>query len=644
MKATTNKLDPMERRMLRGRKIARSLTLAALVGVGTTAVVCPELFLSKLSQPTEEEREAAKKERKKKRSQKPKSRLSKKDIERLAKLRESRARKHLIEILVRLEKRILIAEAEEAATTAKFREEEDLFPSLQKLMAVHGEKLSVKIRSASDDARRSIARGEKIDRAIYDQLSQISRQSYQLVRDSRSYSSNPNEESLILLKASLARVSKELGKDVISIDTQAHRYLKSLSQNIRAIETQDNNLAVRGFAQPGDHPLTTSQRVNVRATCKPMPIEKLHELSQDMAAHYTNLMGDVEAGELAEAAQIPFPEALDKLAHQPFAKDDLQDSLKHDLPENMDQLDKLTDSLNEAKASAERGLKEAGGEVPGDPGEGKPGEGEPGEGESGEGGDKSGDAEEGDGPFGSGGGDGSENSSEQGPPSARGQMTKEEIWRSLAIESQLAASQDRTRHVSVDSNKVLANVLPGRRFTADSPRKGYLFIDTWHIIGPWDATVNRGREIDYSRIYPPETKLDLDAVFTTGKTSRLYDDERGYAGKSEMDGRLTWQFYQSPTVEVRIPREQLANDALYFAYTEVFFEEATTMNLAIGSDDSARIRVNGEIVFQDSGLSPYVIAEQVRQVKFKQGINNILVRLVNGPGPCRFSLLLTASE
>lgn len=640
MKATTNKpLDPIEQRMRRGRRIARIFTLTVLVTVAVTAVINPGLFSADLKMPSAQEREEAKKSGQKKRASKPKRRLSPKDIERLAKLRRDRARKHVMEILRRLEKRIVIAEAKEAEVTAKFREDPRLFDSLKKLIVTHANKI---YRGANSMRYRVIrpTMSQEERTELTNSLMPLNKQAWKLSPLLREYQKAASPEALekmVSVSRDLVPLMErpELRKYV---ETQWIRYAKSIDQNGTALKTQNKDLAVRGFAQPEDHPLTTSERKYFEKTLQPMTMASLHQLSQEMAYHYKNLMGDVDAGQLAEVADIPLPEALDKLAHQPYAKDDMQDALQQGVPANLEELDALTEALGDAQASAGRALQESGGKLPGAQGEGE------GEGEEGEGGDKSGDAEDGDGPFGSGGGNGTENSNQQGDPTNMGQKSDEEILRALALRSDLSAAQDRSRKIQVDKERVLANVLPGRRFTADSHRKGYLFIDTWHIIGPWDAQSNGGRQIDYSKIYPLERKIDLDAIYTTGKKHFIYNDERGYAGSDERSGRLTWQFYQSPTVEVRIPRKQLANDGLYFAYTEVYFEQETIMNLAIGSDDAARIRVNGNVVFEDRGLSPYVISEQVRQVKFKQGVNKILVRLVNGPGPCRFSLLLVPQK
>lgn len=621
--------------MLRGRKLARIGTLGVVAGLGLTAMINPDFFLSALNMPTAEERAESKQQRKNQQPKKPEQRLTQQDIERLAKLRDLKARKHLINILVRLEERIVIAEKAEAATTARFRLNDDLFPSLQGLISAHSAELVLKVRDDVASMRGAFAK--QGGRAFRNDLGELSQDSYRLQVASAKYSADPSPDSLDVVSSYLTSVQEKLAgfeSQQLAVSKQTYRYLASMQQNVIALKTQDRDLAVRGFAQPEDHPLSAAQRLDVRATCSPFEISRLHELSQEMSLHYSNLMGDVNAGKLADAAKIPFPEALDKLAHEAFVKDNLQDQLDQQIPNDADSLEGFTDNLNEAKMSAERALEESGGTVP-----------QEGDEESdGKGGDKSGDAEDGKGPFGSGGGNGTEDSPNQGAKSSNGQINDEKVWESLALQSALGIGQDRSRSLQLDGKNVTANALPARRFSENSSRKGYLFIDTWHIIGPWDASVARSGNVDYSKIYPPERKLNLDGVYSSGKSKRVYDDERGYKGESPMKSRLTWQFYQSPTVEVRIPREQLANDALYFAYTEVFFERETVMKIAISSDDAARIRVNGAIIFQDTGLSPYVIAEQVREVKFQQGINRVLVRLLNGTGPCRFSLLLTPRE
>ena len=60
---------------------------------------------------------------------------------------------------------------------------------------------------------------------------------------------------------------------------------------------------------------------------------------------------------------------------------------------------------------------------------------------------------------------------------------------------------------------VKAQALPGRRFSKDAERKGWLYINTWYMIGPWESF---GRE-DFSIVHPPEVSIDFDAVYTDGQ-------------------------------------------------------------------------------------------------------------------------------
>ena len=53
---------------------------------------------------------------------------------------------------------------------------------------------------------------------------------------------------------------------------------------------------------------------------------------------------------------------------------------------------------------------------------------------------------------------------------------------------------------------VKAQALPGRRFSKDAERKGWLYINTWYMIGPWESF---GRE-DFSIVHPPEVSIDFD--------------------------------------------------------------------------------------------------------------------------------------
>ncbi len=83
-----------------------------------------------------------------------------------------------------------------------------------------------------------------------------------------------------------------------------------------------------------------------------------------------------------------------------------------------------------------------------------------------------------------------------------------------------------------------------------------------------------------------------------------------------------------------------ASDATYYLYTDVFFETARDMLIAVGSDDAAKVWINGMVAWQDENQSAWRLGEDFRKVYFKQGYNDILVRLENGPSLCEVSLVI----
>ena len=177
--------------------------------------------------------------------------------------------------------------------------------------------------------------------------------------------------------------------------------------------------------------------------------------------------------------------------------------------------------------------------------------------------------------------------------------------------------------IKIPEEMVKAKALPGRKFKSDSQRQGWLYIDTWYIIGPWENNA----KLDYKRTHPPEVEMDFDASYL-GKKDTLSGEPRV----------LKWRFVQSNTMKIKIPDEQ--SNSTYYCYTEVFFEEDTQMLLAIASDDAARMWVGDELCWEDHGLSGWNLSEGFRTVKFKKGFNSIRVRMENFPKLCEFSVLL----
>lgn len=193
----------------------------------------------------------------------------------------------------------------------------------------------------------------------------------------------------------------------------------------------------------------------------------------------------------------------------------------------------------------------------------------------------------------------------------------------------------------LDEEMVKAQALPGRRFSKNSARKGWLYVNTWYMIGPWE---NYGRD-DFALVHQPEISIDFDAVYTDGQkgvTGIVETDSHPLKQIGErvvLDGTLRWKFMQSESMHNVVP--VTTGHSTYYAYTELYFDESTTMLVAIGTDDSGRVWINGEDVWQDNGTSWYHIDEHITPFAFRQGWNRILLRLENGGGgPAGFSFLI----
>jgi hypothetical protein len=159
----------------------------------------------------------------------------------------------------------------------------------------------------------------------------------------------------------------------------------------------------------------------------------------------------------------------------------------------------------------------------------------------------------------------------------------------------------------------------GRRVAASGAAPSdWMSVDTWYTIGPFPNPERK----NINTPFPPEAVVDLDAT---------------YPGK---DGRMVrWQFLQAsrPDVVPNIPEEY----AIYYAYTELWFEQPMDLWIAIGSDDKSTLWIEDQLVWMSSDvLKGWQIGEGLRYVHFKKGRNRILLRIENGWRGVAFSMTL----
>lgn len=191
---------------------------------------------------------------------------------------------------------------------------------------------------------------------------------------------------------------------------------------------------------------------------------------------------------------------------------------------------------------------------------------------------------------------------------------------------------------------VAAQALPGRRFARDSQRKGWLYVNTWYMIGPWD-TFGRG---DFSITHPPEQGIDLDAVYRDGQTGTGIAEDESHPLRVDgeevvLDGTLRWKFMQSESMHN--PPPVTTGGSTYYAYTELYFDEPASMMVAIGTDDTGKLWINDREIWHDEGASWYHIDEHIEAFTFQQGWNRILIRVENNGGAATgFSFLICPKD
>ena len=196
----------------------------------------------------------------------------------------------------------------------------------------------------------------------------------------------------------------------------------------------------------------------------------------------------------------------------------------------------------------------------------------------------------------------------------------------------------------VNTSKV--RPLGTRKFGRGGTPAEWVYVDSWYILGPFDNTGRRNRDT----AFPPESTVDLDAVYAgkAGKQIR-WEFFQANAHKDSRAGRIVPPFdHYNP-----LPNQDNVDEGagtfgqrgldniIYYAYTELHFEEAQDLWVAVGSDDASKLWLDGQPVWINGpNIKSWHNAQGYRKVHFKQGRNRLLFRVENVPATTAFSLMI----
>jgi len=142
------------------------------------------------------------------------------------------------------------------------------------------------------------------------------------------------------------------------------------------------------------------------------------------------------------------------------------------------------------------------------------------------------------------------------------------------------------------------------------------------------ANIQKGVETDYLTNYSDEG-----AVHPTAGT------EEPLPG----GGKVTWTPYTSPTDAIdftRIYTDGQTNNCVAYAYTTVTSPVADDTMLTVGSDDAVRVWLNGKLVHTNVATRGVVVDADIVSVHLNQGVNTLLVKVVNGGAGWGFAVRL----
>ncbi len=398
-----------------------------------------------------------------------------------------------------------------------------------------------------------------------------------------------------------------------------------VKRHVQHLEDMQRRLDAATGAKPSDGGASAAADAASRALPDP---KALLQRAQSLADRIERTEQAQRAKELARLLKIPPEQALAKVKAEDAAARAKQPPLPSDPASAAAQLEQRArqalDRQAQRDARAERGSPVTVAHAGGRSGRGGSGSGQGnGSAQSGAGGHGSGNGTGGGSGRGTGHGDGSD-----GGDSA---------WAGGPLRTEAGFSDPRNYTKPGElPNVVIGDVRAGRGRVIGRGGEfaNRLYLDQWYVVGPFDAH----GPASLQEAYPPEWGVDLDAVY------------RGKGG-----GLLQWVLSDSATYPF-IPPDR-AEDAVFYAWTEVRVARDTAVWLDIGADDDSKLWLNDTLVWasgdQDKAwyrrpfhalgpeIAAYDLVEGRRRVTLHAGRNTLLFKLYNGIDLTFLSVVIT---
>jgi hypothetical protein len=145
------------------------------------------------------------------------------------------------------------------------------------------------------------------------------------------------------------------------------------------------------------------------------------------------------------------------------------------------------------------------------------------------------------------------------------------------------------------------------------------FLGEWYVVGPFDANGRKG----FKTVYPPERKVDLDAVMDGQKGKKL----RWHRLSLPDSPRARFPIF----VDLTKPLGN-ADDAVAYAWTAFRVPTARTVEFRGAADDNLTVWVNGKRVFGFEEYQNGVRLDRHRfRVPLRAGVNTVLLKVCQAP-------------